>query len=525
VQKPIPLSDARRPDFPEDVLPMRLRDVVRAVAAATQTPLVLPVYLALAVIASTLAKRIKIVLRGFWREPVNVFLLVALGPANRKSAVAGYITAPVEHWEAEQARRVGPLAAEARSRRKVLEHQLAKAEQAAAKATPDEGVARLKEVDKLARELESLAAPDPPRLFADDVTPEQLTTLLARHGGRMAIISPEGGLFDNLVRYSASGLPNLETLLKAHASDASRVDRVGRPPEIIRSPALTLGLAVQPSVLAGLMARPGFAGRGLLARFAYALPESLIGRRRIDAPPLGPTVLDDWNALVRALLALPTAVDRHGEPVPHEIRLSPKAQVAFDAFETALERRLGPGGDLAAHVDWGGKLAGLTGRIAALFHAVETAGSQLPWDVPISDATMTAAIELAETYLIPHALAAFAAMQADPVIADAERILAYLELQQLPTVSRRELFIALRGRFKRVSALDPALVVLVEHGYLIEQHADARPGPGRKPSPVFAVHPRVLGRDRCRSGQDGDDSVHSVDSAFGTSDAAAGGEA
>jgi replicative DNA helicase len=38
--------------------------------------------------------------------------------------------------------------------------------------------------------------------------------------------------------------------------------------------------------------RPGFAGRGLLARFLYSLPESLVGHRQAGAPPVLSAVAD-----------------------------------------------------------------------------------------------------------------------------------------------------------------------------------------------------------------------------------------
>jgi hypothetical protein len=42
----------------------------------------------------------------------------------------------------------------------------------------------------------------------------------------------------------------------------------------VQRPCLTIGLTVQPEILQGLAGRPGFRGRGLLARFLYSLPAS-----------------------------------------------------------------------------------------------------------------------------------------------------------------------------------------------------------------------------------------------------------
>ncbi len=43
---------------------------------------------------------------------------------------------------------------------------------------------------------EEMTIPAYPRLVADDVTPEALVSLLCEQGGRMAVMSAEGDLFD-----------------------------------------------------------------------------------------------------------------------------------------------------------------------------------------------------------------------------------------------------------------------------------------------------------------------------------------
>jgi hypothetical protein len=47
-------------------------------------------------------------------------------------------------------------------------------------------------------------------------------------GGRMAIISAEGGLFDILAGRYSNGVPALDVWLKGHAGDPLRIDRKGR---------------------------------------------------------------------------------------------------------------------------------------------------------------------------------------------------------------------------------------------------------------------------------------------------------
>jgi len=67
-----------------------------------------------------------------------------------------------------------------------------------------------------------------PRLLADDASPERLGTLLHDNAGRLALMSPEGDVFDLIAgRYSVNNAPNLGVYLKGHAGDAMRDPLIG----------------------------------------------------------------------------------------------------------------------------------------------------------------------------------------------------------------------------------------------------------------------------------------------------------
>src|SRR6266700_4577607 len=183
-----------------------------------------------------------------------------------------------------------PVVTEAAIRRRALERAAEAAETLAAKATNEEAreVAILRAAE-LAREAESVVVPAPYRLLADDATPEILATLLAQQGGRIALLSPEGGVVGQMAgRYSGARVPgaNLGVYLKGHAGDRLRIDRVGRPSEYVARPALTIGLAVQPEVLRTMAEIPELGGLGVLARFLYSLPASRMGARLEDPEPV-----------------------------------------------------------------------------------------------------------------------------------------------------------------------------------------------------------------------------------------------
>jgi hypothetical protein len=126
--------------------------------------------------------------------------------------------------------------------------------------------------------------------------------MLAEQGGRLAVLSAEGGIFSILAgRYS--GAPNMDIFLKGHAGDMARVDRQSRDAAYIDRPALTLGLAVQPEVLRAIAAMPGFRGLGLLARILYSVPENTVGWRKPEtAEPIPDQVAEAYHTNLTALV-------------------------------------------------------------------------------------------------------------------------------------------------------------------------------------------------------------------------------
>jgi replicative DNA helicase len=336
--------------------------------------------------------------------------------------------------------------------------------------------------------------PPLPRLLADDTTAEALASLMADQGGRIALLSAEGGPFDAMAgRYQGGGV-YLDPYLKGHAGDELRIDRKGRGAEYVERPALTVGLAVQPDVLRKLPDHPGFRGRGLLARFLYALPVNTVGSRTIAPPAVPEEIAEryrvDLYALARSLLDEREAAKLVGSEDPIVLTLTAPAAVRLTEFEAEIEPRLHPHhGDLAHIADWASKLVGAVARIAGLLHLA--ARLRDGWALPVNDATITDAVTIGR-YLTDHALAVFDLMGgADPTLDDARYLLAWIERTGAKAFTRRELFTALpRGRFAKVDALDPPLALLVEHSYLrLLPPPERSAGPGRPASPGFEVNP------------------------------------
>jgi replicative DNA helicase len=486
-EPPIPLdATGTLPAFPREVLPGWLGDHVAAVATATQTPPDLAGMLALAVLATVAAGAVEVQPRPGWQEPLCLFVAVGMDAGARKSSVFTALTRPLAHYERQQAAAALPAITETATLRRVAEQAAAAAEAAAAKAPLDRAEELQAEAVARAAEAARLVVPPLPRWLADDATPEALAGLLTAYG-RIALLSPEGDVFDQMAgRYSQHAGPNLGVYLKGHAGDLLRVDRRGRPPEYVERPCLTIGLAVQPEVLRELAGRPGFRGRGLLARFLYGLPASLVGRRQPGAPTVPPAVADRYALELQALAASLSAPG--GDEGPIVLTLDREAAELLLAFERDLEPRLAAGsGDLAHLAGWAAKLAGATCRIAGLLHLAGHLRSGWAW--PIGGDSLAGAIQLAG-YLVEHARAVFDLMGADPRVDDARWLLDWISRSKQGQFSRRDAHQAARGRFRKAADLEPALALLEDHGWLRRVDADSvGPKGGRPASPRFLVNP------------------------------------
>ncbi|WP_328431795.1 YfjI family protein [Streptomyces sp. NBC_00453] len=483
--EPVPLkSRPPLPPFPVDALPPWLGNMVRGVAEETQTPADLAGCLALAVIATAAGGRVKVCVRGHWREPVNVYTAVALDPGNRKSAVFDLMVRPLLAAEKALIELSGPIRAEAETTIRLAKSAADKAAGRAAGAEPDQRDALTAEAVQLAQAVDEMSVPAVPQLVADDVTPENIGTLLDQQGGRISCLSAEGELFDIIAgRYS--GKPNMGMFLKGHAGDMIRVNRQGREAQHIDAPAVTIGLAVQPEVLDALSRIDGADGRGLLARFLYSKPLSLVGRRN-----LSPDLLDEQVAATyaRKLSGLTLALSDWTDPAL--LQLTPEADAVLLAFQKVTESRLGPDGSYAPIVKWASKRDGAVARIAGLLHLATH--PEDGWHKPIDAATMAAATTLGD-YFTAHALDVFDTMSADPAHDAALTALAQIVTGSLAQFTKRELFRMLRrADFPAIGDLDPALVLLEEHGWIRQVPPPPRTGRGgRPPSPRYETHPRI----------------------------------
>ena len=479
--EPVPFEEKKLPVFPVHTLPEVLKNYVLAVAESLQTPVDMAAVSALGVLSLCCQGKYVVRINSDWAEPLNLYAVNIAEPSERKSSNIKAMIRPVVEYEYEyNAQNEYSITKSAMMKEGLLQKQR-NIEAAFAK-----GKATEEDLEKVAKELSDFVEVREMNLFVDDVTPEKLSGRLAAGGGRAAIVSSEGGIFDILSGlYSKS--PNIDVFLKAYSGDDIRVDRVGRPAETIPDPALTVLLMVQPSILAGLMENRVFRGRGLTARFLYSIPESKIGTRSSVVTTIPEEVYSDYRALVRRLLSDDCCSTE-------EIYLSREAEQLRREFADYLEPQLV--GELADLKDWAGKIVGTTMRIAGLLCRAESkalVSSLSDEHLIISYDQMFRAIGIAD-YFIAHAKAAFALMGADTTVNNCKYVLSTIRRLGKDEIDRRTIMRECRA-LHTAEAVQTVLDALENYGYIALKNPEAYSGRGRPANPGYLVSPAVFEKE------------------------------
>ena len=473
--KPLNPSADSLPSFPIDCLPSRLRSYVEAVAIHTQTPVDMAAGAALGVLATCLQGKVKVEGNIGHYEQTSLYIFLIAPPGSRKSAVIHAMTAAIEDYEQKYNEENKAAMRRNRQERESLQRDINRlTRQLEAKYDKLTELELQHTQDKLA-ELPEIK---PLQIFTDDCTSESMIRLLKDNHGRMALISAEGGAFDNIIgRYTKK--PNLDVWLKGICGDTIRVDRINREPDYIRNPALSMIISAQPGVLSEIMQNSLLDGRGFLARLLYINIPSAAMPKSFQSAPIPTTVQEDYDNLIFQLLNL-------SENEPITLHLAPEAINRMDKLCRSIEAYL-----RNEHRDmreWGSKYIGLVLRIAGLLHTADDG------DGDIQTETVENAIKIG-SYAFYHALYAYSILGADETIERALHVVTKLRKLSVTSISRSDLYQKCRGRFFRdAKDMEPVLTLLEQHGY-IWLDIPAYSGVGRPSVGKIYVNPAALKDD------------------------------
>jgi putative DNA primase/helicase len=409
--EPEPFATSEPVEIPADILPGYLGEYAAALSRSTQTPPAFSVAGILAVLSVCLQRKYKIQAyeSGDYTEPINVWTLNLSPPGTRKSAIVSACIAPLNDWQRQKAIE---LAAEIRTNKRTRE-VFSKRIEALTKAIASH---KIDEADrnKLMADIDELDAKMPmevfpPTLMLTNVTMEALQGMLADHGGKAAIVSDEGGIFATITGLYSGGRFSVDDLLSGHSGGMIGVLRQKRR-AFIKDTAVTMGLSVQPGVLADMpeQTRKKLHGVGMMGRFLFFYPESNLGfRDSYKNEPVKDSIKERYYTEIIKLLNIVVPVDELGMEIPQTLKLSHESREIWLAFSDQIEKRLRPDGDLCDLSDWAGKLPGQMARVAGLLSVAINPGSSI-----IEAEYMARAAYLGDL-LASHAMAAYGIIRDD----------------------------------------------------------------------------------------------------------------
>lgn len=364
---PVPFPEREHEAWPIETLPEWLQEHCEAVAVKLQVPVDLCAQLALGVASAMCMGHVKVEVHPGWEEHVNLYLVTAMLSGTGKSPATKVMAAPVYALEKEMREQIASTITEMEKKRIILTAKVKNLEKGASSGSSDPI-----EYLKAAAELDAIVVPEKPKLLIDDATPEVLVKELDLHKGRMAVISPEGEVFDMVQgTYARAGKANINVYLKGWSAEPVRVNRKGQgqgmATEIeIEEAILTICVAVQPSVLENIARDEVLSSRGFTARFMPCVPMDTLGSRNFNAqrsaPPLGHEYQERMVALGRRMATWTN---------PLVLKMDEDAADLYEDWRTQIELKMNRTGDLRQVSEWVSKIIGTVARLAGLLTVLD----------------------------------------------------------------------------------------------------------------------------------------------------------
>ncbi len=460
-EPPLPLGTTHRhgPPFPLEVLPDWIANQCREIAYAFQVPEDLPAMLALGSLSTILAGHVKVNLTGSaWIEHVNLYLVSALLPGSGKSPVFKVMTKPVIAVEKESRAAAKTLLNDYERERSINEDRKKHFRTIAVKAEGDDRGTAITEIIAIDDMLDRQVRPSAGHLVSEDITPEALVEELAANGGRMALLSSEGGVFDMMAgQYVDKGkATNLAVYLQGWSADSVRRKRTKGEAIVIDEALLTVCVTTQPGVVEALGANRELVTRGVPVRFMFSVPPSLVGyrdRRR---------VLEDIDSTINATYQeTMTQIGLAALCTEHTLMLRTTAAAGdrFLEWDQIREDQQRPGGTLAARAEWAAKLRATVLRCCGILHTADrTEGDLIDIDV------VERAIVLAD-YWMAHADVVEKMWSDDQVTARARTLVRWSIDNNKPEFSLRDVT-SKRGTFPTAEDAVSPLQTLVDRGWV-----------------------------------------------------------
>jgi hypothetical protein len=460
--RPVPLNvlpDA--PAFPLAVFPYNLRRYCEEVAWAVNAPADFAAVPMLAAAGAALGNSRWLSVTRSHHQPPTIFAAIVGRPGSGKSTPLDFVVAPLH-------------AAEARH-------------YAAWKQDRDQ-----KEEEGKKAKGKALK-----RCLVDDTTVEAMCRVLHENPRGCLMARDElSALVTGMNQYREGGKgSDRQVFLKVWSASTIKVDRskLDGVPLTVRRPLVCIVGGIQPEVIDWMKGeqRDGRSppDDGFLDRFVFSYPAecAAVGEQWRE---LSPAAADAWAQTIDRLLML--SMSRNLETDELRPEFVPLAADAKHDWAELTQRHADEVN--ADHFPdwlrgaWSKLVPGYAGRLAIILHCLHAQCGQRSWDA-VSGESVRSAFELV-AYFKAHVRRVRSALEADPRVREADRVLSWLARRPtLAEFSRRDAYEDLRRSFKAPDALDRPLALLVQHAYLRPVAEEERRGPGRRPTAKFEVNP------------------------------------
>ena len=383
---PLPIAEKHAtPPFPTHTPPNWMLQHVQQTANNIQTGIDLPAQLAIAALSVAALGPSRIHYQHGWTESLSLYMAIACPPSTGKSPALHAMFNVIRDIETERKEHASRKLLMYESQRKILEKQRTEMEARAAK----DANSALIELGAIIDQIADLTPPPSGEILIDDSTPERTGLTLQHTGGYAAIVSAEGGIFNQMQGVYNPNAANLNMYLELWSPRPFRVDRLSRASINLKEANLSIICTVQPEVLDEIAGNQTLIRRGLLQRFLLTEPDIPIGHRnrlnhQIDD---NPTPRRTYETTLTRI-----ADQLHNQPL--QLILDGPAARHYAEWDQQLEDSLRHDHD-HSRAEWTGKLRATTLRLAGLLHL-----AWHPTNTPthIDETTIRHTLDLARYY-------------------------------------------------------------------------------------------------------------------------------
>jgi len=382
VVSPLDIVDGLRPKAPDmdlSLWPPILRNRSHEISESVGCDPLVPLFAGLAAVCGVIDARTRLELMPGFQVPPVLWLMTLGDPADKKSPGSRPMLSPLKNIEAEDRPRYG---------KELLDWEGKEAAYASAKknflewsASPD----ALLGDDQAPHVPEMPAQPVPLKITVSDVTSQKLVRVAAERPRGLLCHLDEMNSWVRKLTDKSTG-EDRSAWVVSYESEHYEMDRVGAGSIYAENLAVSIYGNIQPQVFKANLA--SLSADGLLQRFIPGILRS--GKTKIGNPvPDCLTSAAVWENTLRLTYALPAQT----------YHLSPDAYTAYREFQAWYEDAKQDERVINSGVEYMtafGKLEGLTGRLALMFHVMEQ-----PFSQQVSVELIERVINLVRGYIIP----------------------------------------------------------------------------------------------------------------------------